>query len=150
MLGAWPPGLRRAPAAAMRFLARNFTAASLMVCMPTLLVGPSGRSVRADVLIEAEEVGRVVSAFEGLESIVLGGPVGLLDPLFSFLHEEIDVHAGVVGSQRGPVVAGPLPFCLESLGGVAIAIDGEGEAGVPAVEGGFGVADAGDGSPHLP
>src|SRR4030065_109977 len=122
MLVPWPPGLRETPVAAMRFLARNFTAASFMVCMPTLLVGPSGRSVRADVLIEAEEVGRVVSAFEGLESIVLGGPVGLLDPLFSFLHEEIDVHAGVVGSQRGPVVAGPLPVPPQTLGGAAIAL----------------------------
>jgi len=43
-----------------------------------------------------------------------------------------------------------LPFLLESLSGEAVAVDVEGEAGLPAVKGSLLLADTSDGSPHLP
>src|SRR5215218_11340615 len=76
-----------------------------------------------DVLVQPEEVRRIVGALERLEPLVLVGTVGLPDPLLALIHHEVHVDAGVVGRKRGPEGPGPLALGLESLGGLAVAVD---------------------------
>ena len=60
---------------------------------------PAGWSIRPDVLVQPEQVGRIELAFECLEPNVFGHPVRLSDSLLSFLHQEVDVDAGVIGGE---------------------------------------------------
>jgi hypothetical protein len=107
-------------------------------------------SVGLDVLVEPEEVRRVVLALEGLQSVVLVGAVGLPDPLLALFHEEVHVDAGVVGCESGPVVASPLALGLEAISSLAVAVDVEGEPRVAPIERGRALADACNRSAHLP
>src|SRR5215218_6445355 len=54
-------------------------------------------SVRRDVLVQPEEVRRIVGALERLQPLVLLCTVCLADPLLALIHEEVHVDAGVVG-----------------------------------------------------
>src|SRR5215207_9770491 len=76
-------------------------------------------SVRRDVLVQPEEVRRIVGALERLQPLVLVGTVGLPDPLLALIHQEVHVDAGVVGRKRGREGPGPLALDVESLGGLA-------------------------------
>jgi hypothetical protein len=62
-----------------------------------LLKERSHSDVGPYVLVEAEEVVRVIATLERLERVVLLGPIGLADPLLALLHEEVHVDARVVG-----------------------------------------------------
>src|SRR5215212_11048956 len=112
--------------------------------------GSSHSDVGPDVLVEAEEVVRVVAALERLEPVVLLGPVGLADSLLTLLHQEVYVDARVVGLQRRPEVPGPLPLIVEALCRLGDAADVERMAGASSAEGRLLLAHACDGSSELP
>src|SRR5919198_976039 len=71
---------------------------------------PNWRSIwvsalpRRDVLVQPEEVLRVVASLQSPQPVVLLRPVGLPHALVSLLHEEVHVHARVVRLERGPEV----------------------------------------------
>src|SRR5262249_57882461 len=50
-----------------------------------------------DVLVQTEEVVRVVALLERLQPVVAGRPVGLADALLAFVHQEVHVDARVIG-----------------------------------------------------
>src|ERR671917_1449149 len=66
--------------------------------------GPIGEDSHSDVgsyvLVEAEEVVRVIAALECLEPVVLLCPVGLSDARLPLLHQEVHVNAHMVGFER--------------------------------------------------
>src|SRR2546422_10687677 len=68
-----------------------------------------------DVLVEAEEVVGVVLALQGLQAVILLGPVGLADALLALVHQEVDVNARVVGLECRPEVPDPLPLRVEAF-----------------------------------
>src|SRR5207302_7385629 len=102
--------------------------------------GSAGRYV----LVQAEEVVGVVALLERLQPVVAGRPIGLADALLALVHEEVHVHARVVGLQRGPEPPGPLALLVEPLrrGGRGVHVDRE--AARSAVEGGLVLADPRD------
>src|ERR671919_1343272 len=100
-------------------------------------------SVRADVLVQPEDVLRVIAALERLQALVLLLPVGLPDPLLTLLHEEVDVDGRVPGLERRPEVAHPLALLVEARGRLGHRGDVEGVACAAAVEGAVVVGTAG-------
>src|SRR5678815_2647997 len=107
---------------------------------------PSG----ADVLVQTEEIRRVVLPLERLQPLVLRFTVRLAYAVLAFLHQEVDVDAGVVGRERGPVGARPLALLLEALGALGVAVDVERIARLAPVERGLLVAHLRHRAPHLP
>ena len=85
-----------------------------------------------------------------LQPRVLLRPVGLADAIRALVAEEVDVDALVPRLERRPEVAHPLALLLEALGALGAGADVVGEAGAPSVEGGLVLADAVDGTTHLP
>src|SRR5438552_1214046 len=71
--------------------------------------------VRRDVLIESEEVLRVVAALQSLESAVLLCAVSLADAILTLVHEEVHVDARMPGLEGRPEAAHPLTLLLEAL-----------------------------------
>src|SRR5215217_8292079 len=83
-----------------------------------LVVVPCRRSAAAggaDVLVELEQVGRVVPFLDGDQAGVGVGRVGGLDPVLSRFGGEVDVAADAPGV-HGPVgAAGPAGVLVEAL-----------------------------------
>ena len=64
--------------------------------------------LRLDVLVESEEVGRVVGSLELDQALVVAGAVGLSDPVGSLLPEEVEIYASAgVGLHRVRRSRGP-------------------------------------------
>src|SRR5581483_11167380 len=109
-----------------------------------------GRALgRRDVLVDPEDVARVVAALQRLQATVLLGAVGLADALLALVAEEIHVDARLVRLERGPEGTHPVPLALEPVGVLGAGADVVGEAGVAAVERRAVLADAADGAAHL-
>src|SRR5881628_658 len=66
------------------------------VAVPSDIDRPGCALAGRDVLVEPEEVVRVVRPLEGLQSLVLLRSIGLADPVLPLVHEEVHVHARVV------------------------------------------------------
>src|SRR5215212_4728613 len=97
--------------------------------------GSSHSDVGPYVLVEAEEVVRVVAVLQRLEPLILLSPVGLADPLLTLLHEEVHVDARVVGLKGRPEVPDPLPLLVEALRRLGGACDVERTSGAASTEG---------------
>src|SRR5436190_15758953 len=94
-------------------------------------------SGRRDVLVDAEEVLGVVLPLQRLQAVVLLRAVGLPHSVLALVHQEVDVHGREMWLERGPEVAHPLAFLVESLGRRRARADVVREARVPPVEGGL-------------
>src|SRR6266496_6649494 len=105
---------------------------------------------RRDVLIDPEEVVRVVAPLQLLQTSVLLGAVRVTDPTLALVAEEVHVDARLVGLERRPEVPHPLPLLVEAVGGLGAGADVVREAGVAAPEGRVVVADARNRASHLP
>src|SRR5829696_10429593 len=112
--------------------------------------GSSHSDVGPDVLVEAEEVVRVVATLQRLEPVVLLGPVGSADPLLTLLHQEVYIDTCVVGLKGRPEVSGPLPLLLEALCRLGDASDVERMTGAASAEGCLVLAHACGGPSELP
>src|SRR2546426_8099380 len=105
---------------------------------------------RRDVLVDPEEVVRVVLLLQRLQPVVLLRPVGLPNSLRSLVAEEVHVHAFVPGLQGRPEAPHPLALLVEALARLGRGADVVGEPRRAAVEGGLVVAYPADRSAHLP
>ena len=70
---------------------------------------------RSDVLVHPENVLRIESILEGDKAVVLAFAIRLTHALLSFVHEEVDVFAVVVGLERVEQVLRPLLFPLADI-----------------------------------
>src|SRR5918995_1379759 len=73
--------------------------------LPPLLLGLVGG--RGDVLVEAEQVGRVVASFDRGQPVPGPARVGLAEPGPAVVPQEVDIGAGVSLTQRSGEVADP-------------------------------------------
>src|SRR5262249_37770549 len=114
-------------------------------------VGGAAYSAGWDVLVEPKEVVGVVTALEGLQPLVLRRSVSASDTVVTLVHQEVDIHAGVVRGERLPEPSDPLALLVETLTVVAggDAVDVVGMTGGPPVERGVVVADVQDGPTQL-
>src|SRR4029453_1077448 len=103
-----------------------------------------------DVLVQPEEVVRVVAALERLQLVVLRRAVRIADPLLALFHQEVDVHARVVRPARGAERPRPLALLVEALWAGGRTRDVERVSCAAAVERGLVLADAGDRAALLP
>src|SRR5436309_3499161 len=74
-------------------------------------------SARRDVLVDPEEIAGVVLTLQSLQPVVLVRSVRLPNAIHAFVHEEVDIDAGVIRAQGRPEVSRPLPFFIEPGGG---------------------------------
>src|SRR5215210_4787554 len=109
-----------------------------------------GGSVRPDVLVQPEDVVRVVAPLQRLEAVVLLRPVGLPDALLALLHQEVDVDRRVVGRERRPEAPRPFGGLVEAVPPLRDRRDVEREAGGAAVERSGALRHARDRASHLP
>src|SRR5207249_3229197 len=107
-------------------------------------------SGRRDVLVDPEEVLRVVAALQLLQARVLLGAVGLAHAGLALVAEEVDVDAGLVRLERRPERPHPVALLLEAVRALGARADVVGEAGVTPAERGLVLADARDRAAHLP
>ena len=115
--------------------------------------GPEGREcglVGRDVLVEPEEVVRIVLPLQRLELRVLLRPVRLPNALGTLVAQEVHVDPLVPRTEGVPEAAYPLPFFLEARTVLGAGADVVGEAGRAAGKGGLVVIDPADGAARLP
>src|SRR5204863_2635725 len=103
-----------------------------------------------DVLVDPEEVVRVVAALQLLQARVLLRAVRLPHAVLALVAEEVHVDAHVVRLERRPEGAYPVALVLEAVRALGAGADVEREAGVAAGECGVVLADLRDGAAHLP
>ena len=113
--------------------------------------GPARISARLDVLVEAEEVGRVVDPLESREPLVVALAVGLAHAVLALVAEEVDVDASArVGLQRVEEVACPGDVAVGL--GIVLGpdrVDDDVVRGVPLAEGGRVLGNAGERAAEL-
>src|SRR5215207_2750584 len=104
-------------------------------------------SPRADVLVAAEDVGRVPVAFEGGQAVVLGGAVGAADGGLVELAQVVDVvDRGGEGAQGGHGLAAPGDPSRVVGGVLPDGLGEQPEGGVAAAEGGGVLGDPAEGA----
>src|SRR5205807_2749641 len=102
------------------------------------------------VLVDAEEVVRIVLPLYRLQPVVLLRAVGGSDPVLPLVAEEVDVHRRVPRLERGPEVPHPLALGVEAFARRRTGADVVGEARVAAAEGGGVLPGPRDCAAHLP
>src|SRR5918992_4172795 len=96
------PGVASSPGS-VRPAAGSFSAiASLLLISSGTIPGR-----RPDILIEPEEIGRIVAALDNREPLPGRPRVGLADPCLALLAEEADVRTALTMAQGGGEVGDP-------------------------------------------
>src|SRR5919106_3257735 len=106
-------------------------------------------SIRWDVLVQAEEVVRVILPLQGLQPIVFLSSVSLANSLLSLLHEEVHVDALMVRPECRPQASGPFTFLVEALTRRGRGVDVNGVPRASTTERRLVLPDAPDGASEM-